>query len=436
MRRGACHVFLALFLGNSLLFFGGCGQAEVVEDFESIVVDGLARKLYVEEFLLPVETVSCADRLHTKNQDNLLVGRYKDPFFGEATYAAFFQPSEVNVFIDIPASAVLESVVLTFVVSYTHLDTNIPPVFNLYPLTEPLVAPAGDEPKDYFADSTLAHEADKVAVVEKRLREEDSDNTLYEASLPDDWAAVFFNYFRGRQSPAPDFHGFLLASTAQNGVIIGFSPSESQLDIYYRRSAEGSERLTKRLNLSGDRFNRIVVDRAGSTLDGLEDHIIFPHERYVFLQGGTGVCVQADIGAMHHIESVIGEASSIVSVELLFTAHLTTGYDVLLPESLRMGYYHATAPLVNPLAMTALLEQVVPNDHGYAVRSAAYFDLLRVEENALDYGGSLVVFAREVMAGTISATHLVLFPRQYGTPVQGIFLKDGMKMQVYYTKTL
>jgi hypothetical protein len=418
-------------------------------------------KVYYAE--IPIATSALwMDSLRTTNLTGetarLLAGQYSDPVFGTVSAQSFFQFRPTIVSTVIPPTAEYDSLVLQLRFDFYSYGSGgeTPQTFMVHEITEELFAT-----DNYYSTSTI--DIGRVALgtttvpvnqeyFKKEFDDTDADSTvtiriklsngfgqrLFEAINPEDVGYTDFNQFKS------NFKGLAILPSNQSDKIVGFNHTDvnSFMTLYYH---EGDQKKTINFGLSsGVTFSKVIADRSGTELAGLDNFFTEYHGPKAYLQAGTSIVSRMDFSK--YFEYIDTIPNIIINSAELEIANVELS---------------STLPPPKSLAITLLR----PNNRYKSFRVKQDTTDYLAFKNTLTLGDELKFFVAQDQGGIITFNYnasknaytgfpTLFFQRLFelkntpypfmalrpSDPQPGksvnrlVFPKDGIKLKLYYTR--
>ena len=253
-------------------------QDNVAVKFAEIVVDN---------------SVTYIDSIVTTNSGRLLVGRHKDPEFGLIEAEAYTEliPDFVQTIAD---SAMLDSAILDLKFSYFFgQDFELLQTISVHALTDslPVLNNFSSLKHEFFADSmgqaTFQVFPEEDTLVSIPLRTETGMSTALSI-----FTIVKETDFGSQFAFANEYPGIAIVGSDQNNTILGFSPSESRLNLYFSLPGDSASSIyTLTMGLGAISYNSIIGELSGTQISGLDQFYleVRPEDSSMYLQSGTGI---------------------------------------------------------------------------------------------------------------------------------------------------
>jgi hypothetical protein len=254
------------------------------------------------------------DSFITNSATSLLLGKYRDPYFGTISAKNFFQMTTPGIPV-IPDDAVYDS--LTFVFrpnDYYYGDTSLQQTFNVYEIAEAMT----------FSYNSSFYNTSNVAVKPTRL----GSKTMRLRPIADDSVEVRLNDTKGREiftklkSQSTDitneenflnyFHGISLATGNDLAAVYGIDGSAGSIVMSVHYHSTIPQPVNYQIKFSSlantYSFNQVIADRTGTGLvsAGINNLTEIPASQtnnVSFLQPGTGVFLKMTFPSLHGILS-------------------------------------------------------------------------------------------------------------------------------------
>lgn len=289
----------------SFITFTSCENPDIALDLEGETKLGTA---FTDTITVKAATVLLNDSILGFKRGNLLAGRASDAtqIFGTTTASAF---TEVGLgsgsFIE-PASAVIDSMVLSLDYEEYYGDTTQNLTVQVHRLQQPFA-----EDQIYFADRSIPYQETPLGsrtfkpTPKKTVRTYNADSSAIvrlpvplrirlNNSLANEILAQRETVLANQQAFVNFLPGFALTTDENAQAILGFDPDadSTYIRIYYR---SGGKKYAYNLFLSGDnnRLNQVSTNRANSPLAALQQKgdalPASATNNRIFLQESTGL---------------------------------------------------------------------------------------------------------------------------------------------------
>ncbi len=394
--------------------------------------------VYEKEFTLP-SSVILNDSINTSLDSRLMVGRFKDPFFGEVVTKSFSQVTRDGEFVGINTKGVLDSIQFNFEVAYVHGEYGaFFQTVSVHQLTDTLFAGLR-----YFADDTTKYNS-RNAVASKTFIYSPSKDTILRMKAEPFWAAEIFNKVLDGTDVNElrnDIKGFALIPGKNNTFVFGFDPAKSYLSMHYH--TETADSLEYRLTFSNAeaRYTNIVVDRTGTELEGLSeagDEIVPPSGK-VYVQPGTGIHTKISlepvrnfVDSLGHIvvnraELIIGPNDPLTSLEYYIKPPSTLAFIRSDSAAIKFWSYYYTN-------IDNLWKYVVMSDPGYQNgQQGTQLKLFSNVDTTGTYKSVPTLFTQYLRDDLIDIKDLVLYPTDHTSLNRFIIPADKIRFKIFYT---
>lgn len=253
-----------------LVYNIGCKKADI--EFGEQFIDAGYTNVIVVDTLTPIISTIFRDSIATSQSSSVLIGSYKDPYFGKVTANSFFVLSSPSTSPDFHISAAYDSLVLQMRGdSSFYGDTSVLQHFNVNRLTSMIELPEGlsylYNTSNFPAESTplgsanvLIHPSlkDSVKIKITDILGHELWGLIQNKALQVATATDFEHYF----------NGIKISAENANAAILGFSDSITMRLFYH----ESNPYLTQKyidftLTARNRQFNQISVDHTGTPLN-------------------------------------------------------------------------------------------------------------------------------------------------------------------------
>jgi hypothetical protein len=405
------------------------------EDPNEIGLDIRADSEKVGAFYTEIElpsTVIAYDSILTSSSARLMTGNYMDPDLGQITASGYTRFTYGQTKLSIPEEAIYDSIYLYLNVDYTY-GPGIRDLqeFSVHELTEDLIDTAA-----YFAFSEIGYEADPIAAGGFYFPV-DGDTTIY-YRVSDDFGNSLFEAAKDTLILDPDdestltelYKGFAFLADPLNNSMIRYNQlsEESSLSLYYHEPGDTASKAYRFQFLSTANFNRIIPDRTGTPLEGIEDQPLqefTPADNKIYLQSGGGLIPKVDLTPIiDFFDTIPNAALNRVVLEVIID---NPGFNEDPPGQLTFYY---------------------TNEKNRRIRSGVEFLGIRVEgsndlvrspyeaENK-NFRVPATLETGDIIPGIVSYNQILLFPPESGfTLTVNHFKADpaNIRAKIYYTR--
>ena len=254
------------------------------------------------------------DSFVTSSATSLLLGKYRDPYFGTISAKNFFQLTSPSAQ-TIPDNAVYDSMTFVFRPNgYYYGDTSLQQTFNVYEIAEAMTFSYNSS---FYNTSTVAVKPTPLGSKTIRLRPVADDSV--EIRLDDTKGREFFSKLKNQSTDITIeenflnyFHGISLATGNDLAAVYGIDGSAGSIvmSVYYHTTIP--QPVNYRIDFSSlantYSFNQIIPDRTGTGLvsagiNNLTEIAASQTNNVSFLQPGTGVFLKMTFPSLHGILS-------------------------------------------------------------------------------------------------------------------------------------
>ncbi len=293
----------------SVLILSGCYKKEI--EFSGDPANSYSRLVFTDTVGVQLAT-AMSDSFATGGATSFLVGRYKDPYLGSVTCSPFFQLSNLAASVDIPVTAVFDSMVLILHPNkYWYGDTTKAQTFTVSELAVPI---------NYSYNSKLYNTTD-VATVQPalgartlRISPQSGDSILVKldpakgqeifqklvdksTDLTD--ADAFQNYFKGIKLSVP---------SQDSAAVFGLTGSADMvMRVLYHTTVPLEEKkyVDFPMSVNDFAFNQIIPDHSGTLLPAVTPgfHIIPSTQtgNVSFTQSGAGLMAKMTFPSLRDV---------------------------------------------------------------------------------------------------------------------------------------
>ncbi|AXT58104.1 DUF4270 family protein [Aquimarina sp. AD1] len=285
---------------------------EVGQDF----TDSNIRIISIDTFAVELSTFKF-DSINSSSNNRLLLGQYKDEFFGTVRASNYFELTSLNY--NLPDDAELDSIALVLGYDrYFYSDTTNVAQVNIHVLTDEV-----DPEEDFFYNtSVLPYET--IPIATRNYIPEPFDEDSLHISLPIAFGQTLFDLIRDGDINDDDelrrnFKGFTLQPRDEDDAsIIGFSKSSESTYLRFFYTVPGEfeddeEAFDLTINsatITPKSFNNIISNVADTFLEPLIDQEINllskDSENRSYIQAGTGYATRIQFPTIRKIYDIPG----------------------------------------------------------------------------------------------------------------------------------
>lgn len=288
---------------------------------------------YTDTLTVRTSTV-LADSVRTGNPDIFLVGKYKDPLFGEVTASSHFWVNTASATpVEFTGAARYDSLVLLMAYGYTYGDTLPAQTIAVHRLTEDL-----SRTTTYYNTSRVAYESTPLG--EKTFNARPFAEGTVRMRLSNDLGRELFTLLSTSSNQTNDkIHGVLkglaLVPGQNNTAILGIPGTKGLLlQVYYHNTSADS--VAKAYSLEANLplatggtyragFNRVTADRTGTPLAGIKPLQPIPAAStngYTYVQDALGIMTKIEIPYLNSLKgngpTAINRAQLTIKPDLSF----------------------------------------------------------------------------------------------------------------------
>ncbi len=243
--------------------------------------------------------------------DRLLVGRYVDPYFGEVKASSYIEFSPNNYYYTLDDEAVFDSIVLNLRYDgYFYNDTLLTKTIEVRKMAKEMRLP--NSQTDYYNTTSIPVESQVIGqkTFRPRVGNDSLTVTLSPAFGQHIFTALKSNNVNDREEFLNYLKGLHISPTAsEDAAIIGFSPSDSYIRIYYSYPDQAeleSEFIDLVYNSTTKKFfNNISGNTSGTPLQGLggQENEVSSSTLgdLAFIQSGLGVMTKVTFPSIRNI---------------------------------------------------------------------------------------------------------------------------------------
>lgn len=328
----------------SLFILNSCTNESDMESF-SIGGDFITSQssvTVIDTYSVKMSTV-IFDSVPTSGSENLLTGQYNDDFFGISGATGYFQinmPASTTVETD----AVFDSVTLVLnLAPVSYGDTLKPFSFSVHRVLDNI-----KYTDDNYMYSTSKVEYDKNPLGEYSFYPKPNVTDSISVRLSDVLGQELFSMMKNNADEISSdekflkyFRGIALVGNSKNGCVIGFTASDSLVNLVIHAHTVAAEKIDLRyefpLASSGIWYNHFYFDRSGTPLENLktqkEEISSADAENKAFIQAGSGITTRLDFPGLGKIME-IQQRHYFYKAELIFKPLPLSNKQIPFPEEL------------------------------------------------------------------------------------------------------
>ncbi|MBR9998025.1 MAG: DUF4270 family protein [Cyclobacteriaceae bacterium] len=386
---------------------------------------------FYTEIDIPTSVIS-VDSILTSSSARLLAGHYTDPDLGEMTASGYTRFSFGESRLNIPEEAVYDSIYLNLNVDYTY-GPGVSGIqnFSVHELTEDII-----DTLAYFRYNEIAYDPEPVGTG-AFLLPTDQDTTIF-YKLNDDFGNALFDSARDTLIIDPDeestlydlFKGFAFIADPANNSLLRYNQEsgESDLSLYYHEPGDTVAQFYKFRFFTIANFNRIVTDRTGTPLEGIEEQPLTeftPSDNKTYIQSGGGLIPKLDLTPiLDYFDTISDLAFNKVVLEVRI---IDPAFNENPPSQLTFYF---------------------TDENNRRIRSGSEFLGLRVEgssdlvrppfvEDNNNYEAPATLYTGEILPGINPYHQLLLFPPEFGFTLSINHFKvdpGNIRAKIYYTR--
>lgn len=380
-----------------------CTKKEI--EFGEEPENSYTKLVYIDTVGVRLSTL-LTDSFATNGVTSLLLGKYKDPYLGIISTSPFFQLNPVSESVDIPSTAVFDSLVFIIRLNkYYYGDTSRIQTIAVKELAQSISYSYNDKLYNSSSVSTKP-----VPMGSRTLRISPATTDSVVIRLSDGKGVELFEKLRQRSSEVTSTDDFLNyfkginLSVGDNDTtaVYGLSGSVSMLmRVVYHHTIPAIEKkyVDFTMNSNSYTFNQVLADRTGTTLpssgSGLQEISSTQTGNVAFTQFGTGLLLKMTFPSLRDIirnDDIV----KLLKAELIIRpAYLSFDrYRYKLPPSLYLAQTNGSNIIGEAILDSTGSNQVVApsidaiygeNSH-YRFNVTAYINQLLVNPGSEDYG--------------------------------------------------
>jgi len=397
------------------------------------------------------------DSLQTGATLRLLLGTYKDPYFGRVKTMAFFQPT-INGSESVVQEAQYDSLILSlrYDNAYAYGDSTKPMNLTVHKLLKDIT----DIPSDaaYWNHNLTPY--DPVAIGKATIVPRPRTTSVLRIRLSDVLGKQVFEKARANQLSATDWIDLVkglvvVPASTDNSAIIGFRRDSisTSVQLHYHTPSVSEYKKDSAVFQVTASYNHVTADPAGTQLAKLpaNKRIALPSTQsgnLAFMQAGTGIMLRVDLPylanfkytkytainkAFLKIKPLRGSATSAYTLPPVLYVYrvdknnqfYTDANGAPLPVAILGGQGAAFSPLVNDL---------IKNEQYYRFDISSFATEIMVSETN-DVGGLIIRSSPFKASGLFRETG-----SEYSQSVDRLVVGDrlnadkGVELELYYTR--
>ena len=384
---------------------------------------------YYQEIELATSLIN-NDSLFTLSVQRLLAGETFNSEFGRLSASSYSQFGFSSTKLNIPDSATYDSLVLHIKNNYAYGSGIVgSQIFTVHELTEDLYDTAA-----YFSFSSAEFDPLPISTGEFVLPER--SDTILSFRIDDSYGQRLFEAAKDTNMIDPDdvstihelFKGFAFVSDLTNNSVMGINVinDSTALRLYYTYD---DSLYNYPFNFYGvANFNRIVTDRAGSPLQGVEDvhyEDFYPDNGKSYIQSGANLITKVDFTPFLEFFDSIEYAT--INQSLINITIDEPGFNELPPSSVAFYYTNENN------------KRIRMGNQYYGINKEGSSELLRApyNEDELSYEASISIFCDNLIKGNTSDTVVLVYPPEFGianTVNQMLTSPGKIILKIYYSK--
>jgi len=386
---------------------------------------------FYAEIDIPSSVISL-DSILTSSSARLLAGNYINMDLGKITASGYTRFSFGNSKLSIPDSAVYDSIYLFLNVDYIYgpgvLELQS---FTVHELTEDI-----NDTVAYFSFSDIEYDTEPLGNG-TFLLPEDEDTLIY-YRLSDDYGNALFNAASDSTIIDPDevstlqdlFKGFAFFADPGNNTLLRYNQEsdESGLQLFYHKPGDTVQSFYEFKFFTTANFNRIISDRTGTPLEGIEDQPyteFIPSDNKTYVQSGAGLIPKLDMAPIFDFfDSIPNIAFNRVILEIKINDPLPNENP---PSSITLYFTDETNRRIRS----------GPEFLGLTIEGAS--DLARpvFDDDANNYETFTTLYTGNILTGVNPFQEILVYPPEFGlTLTINHFQIDpgNIKAKIYYTR--
>lgn len=310
-----------LFYVILILLFSSCYRDEI--QFEGDPPDSYTQVVRIDSVTPEFSTVMI-DSFATGSAATFLLGEYIDPYFGKITARPFMEIDKPAEIIEIPESAVYDSLELIIRLNkYYYGDTTIPVTIDVHELDESIVLGYNDR---LYNNSNFSVKPQVLG--SKQLRIYPNINDSITIRLSQGKGAELFSKLKLKADEVSNtsnfvnyFKGIRIATANSNGVVFGL-PDSMKIRLHYHSTIPYPEAKFVDFHALSNSlaFRQILVERTGilpdPSISGKHELPSAEMNHLGFTQPATGVLMKIIFPSLRNILST-GKPLNLLHAELI-----------------------------------------------------------------------------------------------------------------------
>ncbi|HWV33300.1 MAG TPA: DUF4270 family protein [Dyadobacter sp.] len=398
------------------------------------------------------------DSLQTGATLRLLLGTYKDPYFGRVKTMSFFQPT-INGSESVVQEAQYDSLILSlrYDNAYSYGDSTKPMNLTVHKLLKDIT----DIPADaaYWNHNLTPY--DPVAIGKATIIPRPRTTSVLRIRLSDVLGKQVFEKARANQLSSTDWIDLvkglvLVPGSTDNSAIIGFRRDSvsTSVQLHYHTPSVSEYKKDSAVFQVTASYNHVTADPTGTQLAKLpaNKRIALPSTEsgnMAFMQAGTGIMLRVDLPYLRNFKFVQYTAVNKAFLKIKPLRGTATNAYTLPPvlyvyrvDKNNQFYTDANgAPLAVSIlggqggAYSPLVNDLIKNEQYYRFDISSYATELMVSETG-DVGGLIIRSSPFKATGLFRETG-----SEYSQSVDRLVVGDqrnttekGVELELYYTK--
>jgi hypothetical protein len=389
-----------------LLFFllQGCYKKTI--EFGDTSENNFTKFVYIDTVEVKLSTVMI-DSFPTNGASSLLLGKYKDPYLGIVSAKPFFQLGLPESTIEIPSTAVFDS--LIFIIrnsDYYYGDTSRPQTIYVNELSQPINFSYNDQ---LYNTSSVAEKTAALGSRTLRISPFNTDSIiirldnakglelfdkLRQQSTDVTNADNFLNYFRGISlSVAPN----------DTSAVYGLNGNSTMvMRVIYHHTIPNAENkyIDFPMQTNSYAFNQLIADRAGTVLPSSTTRVLeIPSDQtgnVAFSQSGLGLYLKMTFPSLRDVLKNDGIVKLLKADLVIRPATLSFDrFNYKLPSVLHLAETNGSNTVGNSVVDSSgtatqfsapYIDDIYGENSHYRFNVTSYVNLLLNSTGSADYG--------------------------------------------------